>query len=147
MEFTDGSNPSEAYVANFVRIVEHEADMRRGSVMVHCRAGLGRTGTMIACYLVYKHEFDAKEAIAWTRLCRPGSVVGQQQQFILDLEPKIGNLVKVSKPKRDYTEYKAGREKVKHCQKKPAENPYKKEVLFKPGKFSANMDALYDEIN
>ena len=102
---------------------------------------------MIACYLVYKHEFDAKEAIAWTRLCRPGSVVGQQQQFILDLEPKIGNLVKVSKPKRDYTEYKAGREKVKHCQKKPAENPYKKEVLFKPGKFSANMDALYDEIN
>ena len=79
MEFDDGSNPSFVQVSQFVKICEHEIDMRRGALVVHCRAGLGRTGTMIACYMMYKHGFNAKEAISWIRLCRPGSVVGAQQ--------------------------------------------------------------------
>ena len=82
MEFTDGANPQEALVAEFIRILENESDNRRGAVVVHCKAGLGRTGTMIACYLMYKHGFTAREATAWIRICRPGSIVGAQQLFV-----------------------------------------------------------------
>ncbi|KAF3834604.1 hypothetical protein F7725_027162 [Dissostichus mawsoni] len=36
-------------------------------------AGLGRTGSLIGCYLMKHYRFTAAEAIAWIRVCRPGS--------------------------------------------------------------------------
>lgn len=50
---------------------------------MHCKAGLGRTGTNIAAFLIKNLRFTAPEAIAWCRMCRPGSIVGPQQQFLL----------------------------------------------------------------
>ncbi|EEB87757.1 hypothetical protein MPER_14765, partial [Moniliophthora perniciosa FA553] len=47
-----------------------------------CKAGLGRTGTLIGAYLVWKYGFTANEAIAFMRIVRPGSVVGPQQQYL-----------------------------------------------------------------
>ncbi|KAF3834594.1 hypothetical protein F7725_027152, partial [Dissostichus mawsoni] len=35
--------------------------------------GLGRTGSLIGCYLMKHYRFTAAEAIAWIRVCRPGS--------------------------------------------------------------------------
>lgn len=49
---------------------------------VHCKAGLGRTGTCIGAYLMKHYGFTAKEAISWMRICRPGCVIGPQQQFL-----------------------------------------------------------------
>ena len=51
-------------------------------VAVHCKAGLGRTGTMICAYLMYQYSFTCEEAIGYCRLCRSGSVVGCQQEFL-----------------------------------------------------------------
>ena len=47
---------------------------------VHCRAGLGRTGTMLACYLVSRGE-TPEDALEQVRLRRPGSVetAGQEE--------------------------------------------------------------------
>jgi len=45
-------------------------------------AGLGRTGTLIDCYLMKHYKFTAPEAIAWTRIARPGSVIGPQQHYL-----------------------------------------------------------------
>lgn len=45
-------------------------------------AGLGRTGTLIACYLMKHYKFTAAETIAWCRICRPGSIIGPQQNFL-----------------------------------------------------------------
>jgi protein-tyrosine phosphatase len=42
-------------------------------VLVHCRGGLGRTGTIVACYLVYNGMSDI-EAINYVRTIRPGSI-------------------------------------------------------------------------
>jgi hypothetical protein len=35
--------------------------------------------TFVAAYLIWKYGFTANEAIAFMRICRPGSVVGPQQ--------------------------------------------------------------------
>ena len=45
-------------------------------------AGLGRTGSLIACYMMKHYKFTAAECIAWCRICRPGSIIGPQQNFL-----------------------------------------------------------------
>jgi atypical dual specificity phosphatase len=45
---------------------------------VHCGAGLGRTGTLVACYLVQR-GMAADEAINEIRRLRPGSVETDEQ--------------------------------------------------------------------
>lgn len=52
------------------------------TVVVHCRGGLGRSGTIAACCLVARGRAPA-EAIAMVRLARPGAVeVRDQEQFV-----------------------------------------------------------------
>ena len=43
------------------------------TVAVHCGGGLGRTGTLLACYLV-ERGLSGEEAIARVRSVRPGSI-------------------------------------------------------------------------
>ncbi|XP_050988259.1 cell division cycle 14Aa isoform X1 [Labeo rohita] len=76
--FVDGTTPSDLLTRRFLHICENT----KGAVAVHCKAGLGRTGTLIGCYLMKHYRFTAPEAIAWIRICRPGSVIGPQQHFL-----------------------------------------------------------------
>ncbi|XP_047225030.1 dual specificity protein phosphatase CDC14AB-like [Girardinichthys multiradiatus] len=76
--FMDGSTPSDLIIRRFL----HVCESTEGAVAVHCKAGLGRTGTLIACYLMKHFRFTAAEAIAWIRICRPGSIIGPQQNFL-----------------------------------------------------------------
>ncbi len=76
--FPDGTPPTEAVLRRFLEIVEIE----EGAIAVHCKAGLGRTGSLIGAFLIKWYQFSAAEAIAWLRLCRPGSVIGPQQHWL-----------------------------------------------------------------
>ncbi|XP_041983366.1 dual specificity protein phosphatase CDC14A-like [Aricia agestis] len=86
--FVDGSVPSDLIVNRFIRI----AEAAKGAVAVHCKAGLGRTGTLIGCYMMKHHGFTAREAIAWLRVCRPGSVIGHQQWFLENVQKRMHEL-------------------------------------------------------
>lgn len=83
--FPDGSCPGMEIIDKFIEIVEGECE----AIAVHCKAGLGRTGTLIGCYAIKKFKFPAREFIAWCRICRPGSILGPQQQFLIEYEKKI----------------------------------------------------------
>jgi atypical dual specificity phosphatase len=50
-----------------------------GRVGVHCTAGMGRTGTMLATYLVYEGS-TTEDAIAKIRELRPGSIETVEQE-------------------------------------------------------------------
>jgi len=78
----DFSPPTPEQIDKFVSSVEAaRAGGRR--VAVHCLAGLGRTGTMIACYLVHQGR-TAREAIAEIRRLRPGSVETVTQETAIE---------------------------------------------------------------
>jgi atypical dual specificity phosphatase len=66
-----------------------EALARGTRVAVHCAAGLGRTGTLLAAYLVSQGS-SADEAIARVRAVRPGSVETlEQEQAVHDFARRI----------------------------------------------------------
>ena len=52
-------------------------------VMVHCLAGMGRTGTLLACYLVKYQKMSAGDAIQKVREERPGSIQSYPQEEMI----------------------------------------------------------------
>ncbi|KAL1501126.1 hypothetical protein ABEB36_006511 [Hypothenemus hampei] len=88
--FPDGSTPPKDILLKFLYITESAP----AAIGVHCKAGLGRTGSLIAAYLIKHYRMTAREAIAWLRICRPGSVIGQQQIWLEKIQNwlwKIGS--------------------------------------------------------
>ena len=62
------------------------------AVMVHCAAGMGRAGTILACYLVKYQKYSSEDAINKIRKERPGSIQSETQELAITFYQKhIGN--------------------------------------------------------
>ena len=81
MFMEDGHIPTLEQIQEFYAFGE-ETWNREEAMAVHCYAGLGRTGTMIATFLIRKFGLDAIHVIAFLRLMRPGSVLGKQARYL-----------------------------------------------------------------
>ena len=83
---------------------------------VHCKAGLGRTGTCIGAFMMKHYRMTAPEVISWMRICRPGCVIGPQQQFLQDLEPVMwqeGEMLQINiNPNPKASSSRSGRKKL-----------------------------------
>ena len=61
----------------------HQRITNEEPVMVHCLAGLGRTGTILACYLIKYEDMTAGDAIEKVRQERHGSIQSFSQEEII----------------------------------------------------------------
>lgn len=88
--YTDGSCPPTNILD---RVIEgFDCVPADKAFAVHCKAGLGRTGTCIGAWIMKHYRFTASEVIAWMRICRPGMVIGPQQQFLQEIEQRMWEL-------------------------------------------------------
>ncbi len=83
----DGHPPSLEQVREFIAFVE-SCRSRNLPVAVFCFAGVGRTGTMICCYLIHLGK-SATEAIAHVRTVEPAAVETVRQIQFLEQFEKI----------------------------------------------------------
>lgn len=83
----DFGAPNMEELVQVVDFIDQQISSGR-PVMVHCAAGKGRTGAVLAAYLVKKQNLTAGQAIEKIRGMRPGSVQSVSQETAVSMYEK-----------------------------------------------------------
>ncbi len=75
----DFTAPSGEQIDQAIDFIKSQLKYKRGT-LIHCHAGIGRTGTVLACFLVSQGHEPA-DAIAQVRRRRPGSCEVYTQEY------------------------------------------------------------------
>lgn len=78
----DYGAPSLEEIDNTIDYIQQQISNKK-PVMVHCAAGRGRTGTILAAYLIKKENLTVNQAIKKIRSMRPGSIQSDRQEMAL----------------------------------------------------------------
>lgn len=79
----DFDAPTALQALAVCEIVDAGARLGEASLL-HCLAGLGRTGTLAACYLAHQGRLEGRAAIRAAREVEPGYIQSpRQEEFIL----------------------------------------------------------------
>jgi|BEDMetMinimDraft_2_1075160.scaffolds.fasta_scaffold07905_3 atypical dual specificity phosphatase len=71
-------------------------------VLVHCQAGQGRTGMVLAAFLIREEGFHAQDAIDYVRKVRPGSLKRKRQvEALHEYERYLSSLKKEEEHEKD----------------------------------------------
>lgn len=88
MPVPDFTPPTLTQIGEMIQFIEVSLYERR-PVGISCRAGMGRTGTILACYLVSK-GYEADSAIDEIRTLRPGSIETKSQEDVVKAYAQLG---------------------------------------------------------
>jgi atypical dual specificity phosphatase len=86
----NGQPPAVAQAREFIEFMDN-CRSRNLPVAVYCQAGVGRTSTMIACYLIHTGQ-SAAEAIANMREKEPSAVETREQIAFLEEFEKLAKM-------------------------------------------------------
>ena len=75
----DFTPPDQDQIQHMIDFIDEQAVRNERPVVVSCYAGIGRTGTVLACYLVTR-GMEPSDAIAEVRRLRPGSIQTPEQE-------------------------------------------------------------------
>ena len=84
------------FMLDVIKDIYKKIKIEKKKVLVHCHAGNGRTGIVIACYLIYKSNYQAEEAVGYLRKIRKKCVEKKaQMKYCIKFRKFLNTLRKI----------------------------------------------------